>query len=108
MRISLLATNPRFQHTILILSILNILIYGATVFWDRLGRLGLSLADIFQIYLIADSTIVWFCVSVLIFAPISVYVLFRRRFLFTPLVALMWCAVWIAELLWVHKFIVYD
>jgi hypothetical protein len=97
----------RVQRLVAWTAISNIALYLFSIGWSLWGPLGIAWSHTLNQTRIGDLLTIWFSVSVVVFALYVGFVALRlRRSSRQQLPALIWCIVWIGELVWFHQFYV--
>jgi hypothetical protein len=98
--------EPSWQAAIGFIAITNTVVYFISINALWLGRAASKLAMTLNHPVVLDAVLIWFSVCALFFLPYVVYAIVRRGISLMALLTLLWCIVWIAELLWIHKFLI--
>jgi hypothetical protein len=101
--------HTKVQRLVALIAISNIALYLFSISWSLLGRLGIAWSHALNQTPIGDLLTIWFSGWVVVFAVYVGFVALRlRRSSQHQLPALIWCIVWIGELVWFHQFYVVE
>jgi hypothetical protein len=98
---------PKWQRWICAVASANLGFYVFSVFYWAFGDLGIRWTRILNQLPFFDYVIIWLSICALFFLLYTIYVIARRGVSLVCAITLLWSVVWIAELLWLHQFIVY-